>query len=140
MRKTYSCLVLLAALFITGCGNNPHKTVPVSGKVTKDGKGLANAKVLFQPETKPGATASDSSVGVTDNSGSYTLKTTTGKEGAVWGKHVVRITTGETAPAMEGQPVKVLKPETVAAKYNVNSDLKFDVPAAGTTSADFTVD
>ena len=141
MHKTLSCCaVLFATLFFTGCGSNAHKTVPVSGTVTKDGKGLANAKVLFQPETKPGATASDSSLGMTDSNGSYTLKTTSGKDGAVWGKHVVRITTGETAPTQEGQPVKVLKPETIPAKYNLNSQLKFDVPLEGTNAANFTIE
>jgi hypothetical protein len=134
---TSVALLLLTAL---GCGTDPHKVVPVSGRVTKDGQGLANAKVLFQPETKPGATASDSSVGMTDSSGSFTLKTTSGKDGAVWGKHVVRITTGEASAAMEGQQVKVVKPETVAAKYNLNSELKFEVPAAGTNAAEFKVD
>jgi hypothetical protein len=131
---------LASALFFAGCGDNPHKTVPVSGTVKKDGKGLPNAKVLFQPETKPGATASDSSVGTTDSSGNFILKTTSGKDGAVWGKHVVRITTGEAEPAQEGQPVKVIKPETVPAKYNVNSELKYEVPQEGTNAANFTVD
>lgn len=139
MRTTYVCLALLVFL-TSGCGNDPHKVVPVSGRVMKDGQGLANAKVLFQPETKPGATASDSSVAKTDSNGAFVLKTTAGKDGAVWGKHVVRITTGEAAPAMEGQQVKVLKPETVSPKYNLNSELTFEVPAAGTTTADFTVE
>src|SRR5262249_28886803 len=81
-----SC-VLLPAL---GCGGTT--VVPVSGKVTLNGKPLAGATVTFQPYYKDKREAGPASSGETNAQGEFTLKLA-GKNvnGAVIGEHKVSI-------------------------------------------------
>lgn len=78
---------------VVGCGGDGPELARVKGKVTYNGQPVAGATVTFMPTTGPLAT------GVTDSSGEFTL-TTTGKPGAVLGKHRVGIT--KMAAAGEG--------------------------------------
>jgi hypothetical protein len=124
-----------------GCGGDPHRLAPVSGNVTLDARPLAGALVSFLPDAKPGTMPAVTSRGVTDDKGNYTLTTSDNRPGAVIGRHTVRIKTrravGDTsAEVLEGQSVKET-PERVPAKYNIRTELTFDVPEGGTTEADF---
>lgn len=131
-------------LGLTGCSGGP-KVVPVSGVVTLDGKPLANAVVAFNPAAMPGKIEAPGpgSMAVTDEHGHFELKIigTDGKSiGAVVGEHRVRISTadlksGDSDAAAASQEPK----ERVPAKYNRNSELKFTVPASGTSEANFTL-
>ncbi|MBN9517019.1 hypothetical protein J0H58_00645, partial [bacterium] len=70
----------------------------------------------------------------TDADGRYRLRTVVGdKGGAAVGKHKVTISLSKENPANPEAAVQDLVP----AKYNVKSDLTFDVPAGGTSQADF---
>src|SRR5438067_2166344 len=88
MRFQYMVVGLL--LGAAGCGSS--NIAPVSGKVTLDGKPLANATVIFEPISSeknpgPGSTAK------TDENGQYTMQLMTGRaNGALVGKHKVMIT------------------------------------------------
>lgn len=130
----FPCLLLLA-----GCGGS--SVAPVSGTVTLDGKPLANATVVFQPDgggKEPGPASS----GVTDANGRYTLRVVTGStDGAVVGKHKVSITAYEgdvegqsSAP---GKGDKVFAKALVPVEYNAQTTLTFEVPSGGTDKADF---
>jgi hypothetical protein len=131
---------LLATVFIlvlTGCGG--ISTAPVTGKVILDGKPLAGATVTFIPEgTNPGPTSS----GQTDSNGQYSLALVTDAhvKGAVVGKHKVKISAmeggGDSAAGADPKP----RVDKVPAEYNTNSGITFDVPAGGTSSADFKLD
>jgi len=121
-----------------GCGG-PYKTASVSGRVTLNGKPLANAAVLFQPvatqgDNEPGP----GSTGVTDADGHYTL-TLIGKKGkgAIIGKHKVRI----TKMAQESDPSDDRPPpfQQPSARRNRETQLEFDVPAGGTDAANFSL-
>jgi hypothetical protein len=125
---------------IMGCGGS-EKFVPVSGKVTLDGKPLAHATVSFQPFAKSGSIeAGEGSTGRTDDKGEFTLSSSTGKKGALVGKHRVSISAlnpqvGEhdTRPPRGGWP----RADKVPARYNAKSELTFEVPSGGTNKADF---
>ena len=138
MRLRYCFLGLL--LFVVGCGDN---IVAVSGRVTLGDKPLPNATVVFQPvseEPNPGP----GSRGKTDANGEYKLTLLTKDvPGAIIGKHKVSITAYEgddgTIPS-SGSNNTVFRKLLVAPEYNSKSTLFFDVPAGGTTEANFKVE
>jgi hypothetical protein len=114
---------------------------PVSGTVTLDGKPLAHATVVFEPDTdakNPGPGSS----GVTDANGRYTLQVmTTNAPGALVGKHKVSITAYEGDVEGESSAPdatkKVIRNALVPPEYNVQTKLRFDVPSKGSSNADF---
>jgi hypothetical protein len=108
----------------------------VSGRVTLNGYPLPNAAVMFQPiagrdDIHPGP----GSVGTTDANGRYTLLVV-GKNwrGAVVGKHRVRISMMEKGDTSDDSPKP---PGMLQEKYYRKSQLHYDVPDEGTSSADF---
>src|SRR5262245_30992588 len=143
MRRATS-LVALAALaaLAAGCGGKVSYA-PVSGRVTMDGKALANVHVQYQPmATGENTTPGPGSHGLTDGDGRYTLKVSAQPvtaDGAVGGKHRVTITSNldAAAPAdkslgsQDGAPAA--GKETIPPQYNQNSTLTMDVPPGGKT-------
>ena len=124
------CLIALSASFLAGCGGGPS-VVPVSGVVTLDGKPLPEAAVTFQPTATEGAT--DGSYGKTDAEGRYSLKLVTNDDaGAVPGPHRVMISM--IKPTMDDSPS--MGPG-LPERYNIKSELTFDVPADGSDAANF---
>jgi hypothetical protein len=123
---------------VAGCGTS--KFVPVSGKVTLDGKPLAGATVSFEPVTEPGTTPlPPGSLGKTDQNGNFTLQATSGENGALVGKHRVVISLiGEQATGDERRRGGGVA-EKLPRKYNADSELTFDVPPGGTSEAVFTL-
>jgi hypothetical protein len=133
-------LLGLAVVLALGCGSK--KVAPVSGTVTLDGKPLVGASVTFQPIADEGSVvAGHASMGKTDASGKFTLEqTTTKKNGAIVGKHRVSISLltqevgdHDARPPRGGWPVTDQVPE----KYNMKTELTFEVPSGGTDKADF---
>jgi hypothetical protein len=134
------CMPVVVAgvtLFFAGCGKNPHRLAPVSGKVTMDGNPLANAAVAFLPDTKPGAKPSPTSRGQTDKDGRYTLTSSEERPGAVVGVSKVRISTMRSTGGSEGEGGAILARETVPERYNARTELTFEVPEEGTDQANF---
>jgi hypothetical protein len=130
-------VIALGLLVLTaGCGS---QFVPVSGRVTLDGKPLANAMVVFEPlsdDPNPGP----GSTGKTDKDGRYTLTLMTGKgSGAVVGLHKVSITAyeGDTGEVPSSGSDMVFRKPLLGEEHNVNSNWKFDVPAGGSAEANF---
>src|SRR5688572_6481059 len=80
-------LLVFVILMVAGCGASGPEIANVSGRVTMDGKPLANATVLFVPEDGRPAGAR------TDADGNYVLNFTEGRQGAIPGMNSVRITT-----------------------------------------------
>ncbi|MBM3997249.1 MAG: carboxypeptidase-like regulatory domain-containing protein [Planctomycetes bacterium] len=126
-------LLLTFSVAIIGCADS---VVNVSGKVTLDKKALANATVLFEPapdQTGLGAGAH----GKTDANGEYSLSLMTKEtKGAAPGKYIVKISAYDGDPGDNSDSTKVPK-QLVPERYNIKTKLTFDVPAAGTTSANF---
>jgi hypothetical protein len=125
------------ALLPAGCGSDPYKTAPVSGRVTLDSKALANATLQFVPVDagKDGAPL-PSSVGTTDDDGRYSLVLQNPKQkpGAVVGKHRVYITLGAQGSGNETRPTFH---KQLPEQYNRKSKLECEVPADGRDDANF---
>src|SRR5262245_62445218 len=140
-------LRLLIALTVSasaGCGIGSYTISTVSGRVTLDGKPLAKASVTFVPmatqgNQSPGPTAQ----GKTDADGRYTLAVDPNRPGAVVGKCRIYITTivpelmGKTDPDRDAGGPRTLVRDRVPEKYNMRTELVFDVPPGGTEKADF---
>ncbi|WP_442482543.1 carboxypeptidase regulatory-like domain-containing protein [Aeoliella sp. SH292] len=126
-------LAVITVLSLTGCSRTD--TFPlgsVSGTVTLDGKPLPDAFVNFQPVGGPGSTA------ITDDQGRYSLNTIDGEPGAVIGLHKVTIYSAHsTEAASEDESIVRTPKEIIPDKYNYDSKLTFEVPAGGTSSADW---
>ncbi|HJZ53797.1 MAG TPA: carboxypeptidase-like regulatory domain-containing protein [Gemmataceae bacterium] len=136
MKRTRLCYCLL--LLVAGCSGGPD-LAPVSGRITLDGKPLADATVGFYPV---GANTDVMSTGRTNSNGEYSLKTVMKNQpGAVVGQHRVSITvepdlTGSDLPA--DQLGKVARPPKLPARYQgQESELNCNVPPGGKTDANF---
>jgi len=119
------CVLLLMAISIlSGCGGETYapELGSVTGKVTMEGKPLADATVTFIPADGPPSAA------ITDASGTYRLKFKNGADGALPGKHTVTISTDKDGSGAA---------ETVPAKYNKNTTLTAEVKAGENPPIDF---
>lgn len=118
--------VLLMSL-LAGCGSRGPALGRVTGRVTLDGKPLADARIVFQPRQK-GAP----SVAVTDKDGRYELVYLRDHFGAVLGEHTVTISTFRQLSGTEGSRRSEI-PERVPARYNDETDLVRRVNAGAQT-------
>jgi hypothetical protein len=141
MSKTTSvglcCLPALLALSVAGCGGSEGDFAPVKGTITLDGEPLDGAKVEFDIDTGElayGRSLGSTAYGLTDANGRYELKTTHKQEGALVGKHIVRITTRRMTVDAEGK--EVLNPERLPPKFNLSSELTAEV-TSGSNTIDF---
>jgi len=140
MRRVMWLGIAGLALVSLACGRGPEYA-PVSGRVTLDGQPLAGAAVVFQPighsRDDAGGYGSSAKTGA---DGRYTLRVAGPNDsvGGLVGTHRVSITTrvSESAPGSDEITLKK-GGEKVPAKYNTKSELTFDIPAGGTSTADF---
>jgi hypothetical protein len=140
------CLLIVAACFalIAGCDKGP-KFVPVSGVISLDGKPYGQAAISFQPIGTPdNPNPGRGSSAYTDDNGKFVLISDE-HDGAVVGKHLVRITT--RGRKLEGDPevgsadgAPVMRPvEPIPAEWHSESQKEFEVPPGGTDKADFAI-
>ena len=124
-------------LLLAGCGREPYRIASVSGRVTLNNTPLANAAVTFQPiATEGSGNPGPGSGAITNADGHYTL-VLIGKQtqGAVVGWHKVRITlVPPPSDPTNDQPPQV---QQLPARYNVDTELEWEVTENGTTTADF---
>lgn len=121
-----------------GCSGDSTPTAPVSGKVTLDGKPLANISVLFQPAGGANRDPGAGSVGITDAQGMFTLKISgSGKLGAVVGLHAVTLME-KTNPADDQDAGGTDKPvvSRIPAEFS-NGSQKFEVKSDGLNQVNF---
>lgn len=140
--------LFLICLLIAGCSGSDVRLGQVRGRVTMDGQPLPNVVVTFTPVA--GGVAS---TGVTNAQGEYELVCSLGK-GALIGQH--RVSVRSQAPAAgptreirsddpayqyggeESQAVAP-PPEKIPARYNVNTQLMFEVkPGSNTINLELT--
>ena len=140
-RLRYLCALALITIAVsaTSPGCSPSSDVPVSGRVTLDGKPLPGVHIGFQPIAKQGdQNPGTGSYALTDPNGQYTLLLVEGeKPGAVVGNHRVEITARSEIPPNIDVPKRPPPRIFVPAKYNQQSELTFEVPKGGTTAANF---
>ena len=137
------CALLAASV---GCGGSGPKYAPVSGVVTLDGKPFNDGVVVFLPKaTAENPNPGRSSAGETNDKGQFVLKTDELKNGAVVGKHLVKIST--RGPVMQFDPATGspdnapanVKRDLVPAEWNTMSSKEFEVPPGGTDKANFDI-
>jgi len=142
-------MMLCAAMLVgglCGCGGSGPKYVPVSGTLTLDGKPYGDGVVVFLPKaTSTNPNPGRSSAGETDANGHFVLKTDDLKNGAVVGKHLVKIST--RGPVMQFDPATGspdtapanVKRDLIPAEWNTMSEKEFEVPPNGTDKANFDI-
>jgi hypothetical protein len=136
-------LMLVCLLAAPGCANKGYQVVPVSGKVTLNGKALPKAWVHFAPvATRDNKTPGPTSHGQTDNEGKFTLHIDPEHPGSVVGKCRVYITLRQAGGSPGGtakQPDAggIREKELLPRRYNEETELTFDVPGKGTDQANF---
>ena len=126
---------------IVGCGGGTDtselpKTAPVMGVVSLDGSPLEWATVTFVPS---GATKGVECVGLTDQSGKYSLKQVRGEEGVPPGEyrvvinHLVSSDGTPYKPGSEIAPITAGAVEALPVRYSniEKTTLTANVPASG---------
>jgi hypothetical protein len=135
---------LLAA--VIGCSGDGVKVAPVSGVVKLDGVPYPRAVVSFQPVgTAENPNPGKGSSAYTDENGRFVLRGADGEDGAVVGKHVVRIMTrgndvvGQSPEggSPDGGPKGPVDP--IPPEWNSNSNVEFEVPSRGSDAANFDI-
>jgi hypothetical protein len=97
----YRIVILVSLCFVVaGCsGREKFPVAKTSGTVTCEGKAVPNAIVYFEPvRSGDSAMVGDQGFGLTDANGVYTISTYGEKDGAVVGKHIIRVGKTETSP------------------------------------------
>jgi hypothetical protein len=152
MRRRAGWAVLGLGLLVAGCGDG-GKYARVSGVVSINGKAYPNAVVTFQPiATADNENPGRGSSGITDENGRFVLKTDDGNDGAVVGRHRVRIMTNfpsgtlaydpnigspdDVVPAAKGKA----QVDPIPSTWNAMSTVEFEVPKGGTDKADFNIE
>jgi hypothetical protein len=136
-------LLGVVVMLTLGCGS--EKIAPVSGVVMLNEKPLVGATVIFTPvkENSQSTKAPTTSSGITNEKGEYTLKTSTGVDGALVGKHSVSIVRTDPRNVdrdkrpVRGAPTPDAAP--IPARYNEKTELTCEVPASGKTDASFSL-
>jgi hypothetical protein len=130
---------IVLVLVATGCGSgDPYTYVPVSGRVTLNGKGLPNATISFQPIAVGTSTPGTGSSGITDKDGFYKLAVV-GKNinGAVVANHKVRIDFAHE-PEKDPSDDQQKRGKHLPAKYSGKGTiLEFEVLPGGSDAANF---
>jgi hypothetical protein len=141
VRAAVAISVLLAIGLGVGCGEKPPRVAKVAGRVTLDGKPLGKASVTFVPmATKGNENPGPTAQGITNAEGRYEVSVDTSTPGAVVGKCRIYITTILSDPAIDerdaGGPIRKVR-DKVPSRYNLGTELEFDVPRSGTDQANF---
>lgn len=136
-------MALFVALIVAGSGctgssGRPEiekqETVPVSGKVLRNGKPLADASVRFQS-----ADGKVSCSGTTDSSGTFVLSTYADKDGAPVGKYRVTVAVSgvkEIEPGVLSPDIDTSK--QLPSKYGNPEQTPFTAEVKPGTNAPFT--
>lgn len=139
-----SALLIIVVLACAGCGEKTG-VIPISGKVTYQGKPIANARVVFTP--KAGGRPAD---GNTNADGAYRLGTFMAGDGALPGEYSVTVshtdvdvTKPPSTEITDGSAYEPMKEDAakskIPAKYQspTQSGLKAVVEASGPKVFDF---
>jgi hypothetical protein len=130
-----SICTFFCVLALSGCSGQNYKIAPVSGRVTLDGRPLANAHVSFQPMAAGTPPPGPGSFGVTDAEGRFRLQVIEPRcGGAVVGQHVVRIMLRQQDTATDDAAPR--RDASLPSQADDGS-LRFQVPHSGTDKADF---
>ncbi len=134
-RSTLALLVCM--MLVMGCESKPYSLVPVAGIVTLDGKPVPGAVVNFQPQGTDGKSPGPGSTGRCDAEGRFALNTIRDEPGAVVATHNVRIYSYSPESPVASDTDSGPRKEIIPDRYNYASVLTCEIPADGTSTADF---
>lgn len=99
----FTCISFAAAACLSGCGGlEEFPIVKVSGTVLCEGKPVPNAVIFFEPVASGGSAESGKQgFALSDSEGRFVVSTYGEGDGAVLGKHLVRVGKSETSPPCE---------------------------------------
>jgi len=97
------------AVLAGGCGQRLPPTVPVSGKVTWQGKALTDGTVVFQPHVIAEGLPRRPATGQLDAEGRYRLTTFRAGDGAVPGKYHVTVHSYLSEPGQMKDDIEVVE-------------------------------
>lgn len=123
MRTLFSLLVAVPTLtLVSGCG--PATIAPVKGRVTCNGKPVADAALIFSPVPKNenDKESGKAAAAGTDEDGYFVLSTYKERDGALIGKHRVSVTVDESSRKVACKS-KVLVVEIKPGDNEVNIEL-----------------
>lgn len=141
-RRVAFCVVAVACFSVLGCshGEELPELVPVSGKITIDGKPLANASIVFMPadpKEEEGLEKVNRPHGTTNEAGEYELEWNENAAGAPPGQYKVIVMAVKPMADEDGEgmvwliPQKYGNPRTsglsATVKDDGDSDLNFDL-------------
>lgn len=137
VHATVACCLVISS--IAGCGSG-DELVPVEGVVMLDGKPLPAATVVLSPTTAVGP---GPFMGTTDTEGKFVLGPAghDNRQGAQPGEYRLSISTLQAEFSEGGgdsAKPRILAPELVPDEYRLGN-MRFEVPAAGTTEAYFDI-
>lgn len=113
-RRQSGPVIFVAIAFAAAAGCWRPQMGTVAGRLTKDGKPVANAALTFVTPGHP------TSVGTTDADGRFTLSTRRLNDGAYAGQHAVVIRRDPPTGDPYEDPLKTpLKAEVIAGRHNV---------------------
>ncbi|GAA4424616.1 carboxypeptidase-like regulatory domain-containing protein [Bremerella cremea] len=120
-------IVALLAVFVlsmgVGCGSNTPPVGEVHGQVTLNGQPVPNCHVMFEP-----LAGGRSSGAMTDDNGNYKLMYKGDAEGALLGKHRVRLITARDATRDDnGRVTEPGVKEKLPKEYNSNTTQEVEV-------------
>jgi len=119
MGSAFVAIFLLLSVAMIGCGPPKPVLIPASGKITIGGKPAANISLQFLPDVPEDAQgAFPTSYGISQEDGSFELKTADNLEGAVPGPHkLILVDMDEERPAQGAErtrPIRLPQRYTVA--------------------------
>jgi hypothetical protein len=141
MKPVLTLGIALAATGLLGCGGGkPYDIVEVTGQILLDGQPLPNAHVVFRPVAKEGQEeVGPDAVGTTDVEGRFTLRTVFDEDGATVGRNTVSVSTLELLENPSDpdnvRARQVVSPEKVPPRYNLQTELFYDVREGGDSNA-----
>lgn len=121
----------------TGCGGGDFATAAAGGRLTCDGQPVANATVIFEPlATGNSALTGKQAIAETDAQGEFQLSTYSTRDGAVVGKHRVRVAAPDRDSYPDFKCNCELNPEADVTQVEVTSDgpNRFELSLAKRTS------
>ena len=147
----FAVVGLAVVCILAGCQSR-SRLAKIEGVVTLNGRPRPGLVVSLQPiGTQDNPDPGRGSSGVTDENGHFALRTDEGQEGAVVGKHRLRIfsewsnSTGAFAATETGTPDGILGAQEkividpIPPEWNSESQEEFEVPPEGNEEAKFKI-
>lgn len=124
MRMLMFCTTIFALAPLCGCGGGDFPTAKVTGRVLCEGQPVGNILVFFEPLAQGNsALAGKQGIGRAGTDGTFQVSTYGRNDGAVVGKHRVRVGWMEgqanaSCPCAVNSEVDVMEIDVVAGKRN----------------------